>query len=525
MARGKNRNRLFGRRSRSSNSAEDRTTRSIGRSPLLRFPPDKKKPSKTTTSKTSRGGLFGRTKKDRVKTTLPSKGAPVGNSGLTIGIAKLSDNWRYRSNDDRFSGPYHKGSDGKFYAGSRPKRRSLFGRRKSRAKEVYQNLLEKPTTTPSIGDGTPITIRPPVAKPYTGKGGAKPSRGGGLNVTTAPYKPIDAYGNQYPAEDSSVAPAKDSINPQYTSGGLRGHSHTEPLGPLAVSYAGTPPSLGQVNGDISLSMDFILEFDGEFFTSHQYKQKLQRAAGENNPYFRIDRNAVPIISLNTSNPVFSSYSDKFKEEDDYAMVDIDYKLGVKSIWIRHIDYMTRKTSVQQGVRTPSQIYQSGGNPWTVRDTVSDIDAILETSGKPPKVRFKGGTSGKAVVAPSSPPPKKKKKKIICNELYQQGYLPEHIWDADERWGDKTFITDPKLVIGYQMWARKVVEYMRRKPQHTPIIYFLCKPWTEWMAYDLGVLPKNNLKGQLTQFVGRYFSYAVYDLFGGDALYKRYQEIT
>ena len=72
MARGKNRNRLFGRRSRSSNSAEDRTTRSIGRSPLLRFPPDKKKPSKTTTSKTSRGGLFGRTKKDRVKTTLPS---------------------------------------------------------------------------------------------------------------------------------------------------------------------------------------------------------------------------------------------------------------------------------------------------------------------------------------------------------------------------------------------------------------------------------------------------------------------
>ena len=42
---------------------------------------------------------------------------------------------------------------------------------------------------------------------------------------------------------------------------------------------------------------------------------------------------------------------------------------------------------------------------------------------------------------------------------------------------------------------------------------------------LGVLPKNNLKGQLTQFVGRYFSYAIYDLFGGDTLYKRYQELT
>ena len=72
-----------------------------------------------------------------------------------------------------------------------------------------------------------------------------------------------------------------------------------------------------------------------------------------------------------------------------------------------------------------------------------------------------------------------------------------------------------------MWARKVVEFMRRKPQYTPIIYFLCKPWTEWMAYDLGVLPKNNLRGQFTQWVGKYFSYMVYDLYGGDKLYQRY----
>lgn len=128
---------------------------------------------------------------------------------------------------------------------------------------------------------------------------------------------------------------------------------------------------------------------------------------------------------------------------------------------------------------------------------------------------------KAAQATASTAANSKKKKIICNELYHQGYLPEHIWDADEKWGDKRFVTDPKLVIGYQMWARKVVEFMRRKPQYTPIIYFLCKPWTEWMAYDLGVLPKNNLRGQFTQWVGRYFSYMVYDLYGGDELYQRY----
>jgi hypothetical protein len=179
--------------------------------------------------------------------------------------------------------------------------------------------------------------------------------------------------------------------------------------------------------------------------------------------------------------------------------------------------------VNQGVKTPSQIY--GSKPWSVKDTASDVDTILASAGKAPKVRFKGKSSGGAVEAvEATPPPKRKSnKKIICNELYHQGYLPEHIWDADERWGDKRFITDPKLVIGYQMWARKVVEYMRKKPQHTPFIYFLCKPWTEWMAYDLGVLPKNNLKGQLTQFVGRYFSYAIYDLFDGDKFYKRYKK--
>ena len=101
MARGKNRNRLFGRRSRSSNTAEARTTRSVGGLPFLRFPPDSKKPSKTTKSKTTRGGLFGRTKKDRVKPTLPTKGAPIGDSKSTIGIAISTENWKYRSNDDK----------------------------------------------------------------------------------------------------------------------------------------------------------------------------------------------------------------------------------------------------------------------------------------------------------------------------------------------------------------------------------------------------------------------------------------
>lgn len=176
----------------------------------------------------------------------------------------------------------------------------------------------------------------------------------------------------------------------------------------------------------------------------------------------------------------------------------------------------QKETLQSQLESEKEIVKSlqAANE-TLQQTIETNARIFEQQIEQANQQVKAAQSTAANAANS------KKKKIICNELYHQGYLPQHIWDADERWGDKRFVTDPKLVIGYQMWARKVVEFMRRKPQYTPIIYFLCKPWTEWMAYDLGVLPKNNLRGQFTQWVGRYFSYMVYDLYGGDKLYQRY----
>ncbi len=114
-------------------------------------------------------------------------------------------------------------------------------------------------------------------------------------------------------------------------------------------------------------------------------------------------------------------------------------------------------------------------------------------------------------------------KIICNELYRQGFLPEEIWNADEQWGERAFLVDPRLVIGYQMWARKVVKFMRKNPKVTPLVYFLCKPWTEWMGYDIGVLPKNNLIGQVTQWFGKHLSYFVFDTYGGQKLLDKYNK--
>jgi hypothetical protein len=112
-------------------------------------------------------------------------------------------------------------------------------------------------------------------------------------------------------------------------------------------------------------------------------------------------------------------------------------------------------------------------------------------------------------------------KIICNELYRQGYLSEEMWNADEQYGEMMFEKDPKLVIGYQMWARKVVKYMKKNPNNTKMAYWLFKPWTEYMGYKMGVVEKPTLKGRFTNWIGTQFSYMVFDLYNGKRLLDKY----
>jgi len=112
-------------------------------------------------------------------------------------------------------------------------------------------------------------------------------------------------------------------------------------------------------------------------------------------------------------------------------------------------------------------------------------------------------------------------KIICNELYRQGYLSEEMWDADERYGEMMFETNPKLVIGYQMWARSVVKYMKKNPKNTKRAAWLFKPWTEYMGYKMGVVKKPTLRGRFTNWIGSQFSYAVFNLFNGKRLLDKY----
>lgn len=103
-------------------------------------------------------------------------------------------------------------------------------------------------------------------------------------------------------------------------------------------------------------------------------------------------------------------------------------------------------------------------------------------------------------------------KIICGELYRQGFLSEEVWEADQRFGRELFKTNPRISLGYVFWAREVVKYMKNNPNHTKYLYIICKPWTEHMAYKMGISSKRNIVGNITQKIGYVYSLIVYNYY-------------
>jgi len=96
-------------------------------------------------------------------------------------------------------------------------------------------------------------------------------------------------------------------------------------------------------------------------------------------------------------------------------------------------------------------------------------------------------------------------KIICNELYNQGFLTQEIWEADERFGEALYQYDRESLLGYMMWGKHIVRLMRNYKNLTPIVYFLFRPWTLHMAFIMGVVPSDNLIGNITHKIGLRFS--------------------
>ena len=115
-------------------------------------------------------------------------------------------------------------------------------------------------------------------------------------------------------------------------------------------------------------------------------------------------------------------------------------------------------------------------------------------------------------------------KIICTKLYELGYLPHEIYEADQKFGEWMRKNDPYAYYGYIKWASVVVDWMtadgpqcmfwikdkkiRGEKQKNLAIKWarrIATPWAQHMAYRMGTLPQDNFAGKMIMQSGMFIS--------------------
>jgi hypothetical protein len=103
--------------------------------------------------------------------------------------------------------------------------------------------------------------------------------------------------------------------------------------------------------------------------------------------------------------------------------------------------------------------------------------------------------------------------IICTEMYNQGFMPQFIYDMDSKFGDIVLQKNPQIMYGYWLWAQPIVDKLKTSKSFSKFVYnYFVKDWSEYMAYEMGVLPKQNYKGKFLHKFGEKFSILVYKVF-------------
>ena len=103
-------------------------------------------------------------------------------------------------------------------------------------------------------------------------------------------------------------------------------------------------------------------------------------------------------------------------------------------------------------------------------------------------------------------------KILCQEFYDQGLMPQDIYEADELYGDKVYETDPDLMKGYWLWASTAVDFCRKYPMWTKALYYtLGRPWAEHMAFLMGKRKKDNPFGKILMDMGSFITKKLYKM--------------
>jgi hypothetical protein len=110
-------------------------------------------------------------------------------------------------------------------------------------------------------------------------------------------------------------------------------------------------------------------------------------------------------------------------------------------------------------------------------------------------------------------------KIICTKLYELGFLPQEIYQADQEFGAVLKQTRPDIYNGYRAWAEIVVNWMdghgpkmmpwmtddqfsqSAKKWSTAWAQEIATPWAEHMAFRMQKLAQDNTTGKIITWAG------------------------
>jgi hypothetical protein len=189
-----------------------------------------------------------------------------------------------------------------------------------------------------------------------------------------------------------------------------------------------------------------------------------------------------------------SLINSFAEENWYAQ-------GVLNV-VEDVSVSVRVPTIQN-----KTIYEREEN---IKISVKTIETVIDT-------RF---------IADTTPPPSGggSSCKIICTKLYELGYLPDNIFEADQLFGEWLRENDPYAYYGYIKWASVVVDWMekdgpqcmfwirdkekRNQKQKEMAIRWAKKiatPWAQHMAYKMGVIDNDSRAGRAIMKTGIFVS--------------------
>ena len=92
------------------------------------------------------------------------------------------------------------------------------------------------------------------------------------------------------------------------------------------------------------------------------------------------------------------------------------------------------------------------------------------------------------------------RKVICAELHRQGLLTDELHRYDEEFGEWLYQNDRYVIIGYLLWASKVVNLMQKSPLLSKCIFRLALPWAKEIANRQGY-GSGSIVGKAMMIVG------------------------